>query len=94
MKKILLMGKSGAGKTTLIQAIQNEEIEYRKTQALEFINNFVDSPGEFIEQKRFYSALLVTSYECDLIGLVQEATESESLFPRGLPVHLKNLLSA
>ena len=32
MKKIVLMGRSEAGKTTLTQAMKGEKIQYHKTQ--------------------------------------------------------------
>ena len=37
MKKIVLIGRSEAGKTTLTQAMKGEKIEYHKTQ---YVNNF------------------------------------------------------
>ena len=46
MKKIILMGRSECGKTTLTQALKGREITYHKTQ---YINNFdviIDTPGE------------------------------------------------
>jgi len=81
MRKMLLIGKTGSGKTSLIQGVQGEEIIYRKTQAITFRGMFVDSPGEFLENRRFYSALLVSSVDCDIIGLVQDATRSNSVYP-------------
>ena len=39
MKKLILIGRSEAGKTTLIQALRGEKIEYKKTQ---YVNNFDD----------------------------------------------------
>lgn len=47
MKKIMLVGRSGAGKTTLTQAMKGKKITYHKTQ---YINNYdviIDTPGEY-----------------------------------------------
>lgn len=41
--KIMLIGPSAAGKTTLIQRLIDEEIKYDKTQAVEYIGNFIDT---------------------------------------------------
>ena len=47
MKKIMLVGRSGAGKTTLTQAMKGRKTTYHKTQ---YINNYdviIDTPGEY-----------------------------------------------
>lgn len=81
MKKLLLVGKTGSGKTTLSQAIQGMEISYRKTQAVTYSPCIIDTPGEFVENRRYYSALLASSTECDLVALVQDGTLRNSVFP-------------
>ncbi|OQY13548.1 MAG: ethanolamine utilization protein EutP [Desulfobacteraceae bacterium 4572_19] len=81
MKKLLLVGKTGCGKTTLTQAIQDQKISFRKTQAVSYSGAIVDTPGEFAENRRFYSALVVSSYTCDIVGFVQDATAINSIFP-------------
>ena len=81
MKKTMLVGKTGCGKTTLIQALQGKTITYKKTQAVSFCDAIIDTPGEYVENRRFYSALMATSTPCQLVGLVQDATANHSIFP-------------
>ena len=81
MNKILLIGKTGSGKTSLIQRLQGEDVIYRKTQAITFNGMFVDSPGEFLENRRLYPALMTSSVNCNIIALVQDATAINSVFP-------------
>ena len=81
MKKTMLVGRTGCGKTTLMQAIQGKELVYRKTQAVGFCSSIIDTPGEFIENRRLYSALMASSVGCDVIGLVHDATSAQSIFP-------------
>lgn len=45
MKKIILIGRSGAGKTTLTQALKGEEIKYHKTQYVNYFECIIDTPG-------------------------------------------------
>ncbi|SKC37890.1 EutP/PduV family microcompartment system protein [Maledivibacter halophilus] len=81
MKKIILIGRTGSGKTTLVQALNNYSIEYKKTQAVEFYNNIIDTPGEYIESRRFYNALIALSFDCDIIALVQDCSDDGCIFP-------------
>ncbi len=77
----MLIGSIGAGKTTLTQALKNEIIEYKKTQSIEFDDYIIDTPGEYIDNKVYYNALVVTSADADVIGLVQDSTDETSSFP-------------
>ena len=43
MKRIILMGAIGCGKTTLCQALQGKELIYDKTQAVEFHTEMIDT---------------------------------------------------
>lgn len=80
--RIVLMGRSAAGKTTLCQCINHEEIKYHKTQAVSIINqNMIDTPGEYLERRGFRGALMVTATDADIVVLVQDATEDGTMFP-------------
>lgn len=83
MKKIMMIGRTGCGKTTLTQVLQNQEISYKKTQAIEFFNNAIDTPGEYIENRRFYNALIVSAADCDIIALLQASIDEQCIFPPG-----------
>lgn len=81
MKKLILIGRSESGKSTLIQALRREEISYHKTQYVDFTESVIDTPGEYAEDKMLGGALAVYSYEADVVGLVVSATEPYCLFP-------------
>ncbi len=74
-RKIMFMGRSGAGKTTLTQ-----DIEYHKTQYVNYSEYIIDPPGEYIEDKQFGFALALYSYEVQVIGFVLAANEPFSLY--------------
>ena len=83
-KRIILIGRSMAGKTTLIQYLTNSELKYRKTQTIEIINqNMIDTPGEYLERTAYRGALVVSAADADCIVLVQDAGEHGTMFPPG-----------
>ncbi len=80
MKKIIFMGRTGCGKTTLTQALKGEKIEYEKTQ---YVNNYdviIDTPGEYIETRTLGAALAMYTFEADVVGLLLSACEPYSLY--------------
>lgn len=83
MKKLMLIGKTGVGKTSLIQAIKKQELKYKKTQAIDYYEDIIDTPGEYIENKRYYNAIITMSFDVSIIALVHDADSNESYFPPG-----------
>ncbi len=81
MKKMMLIGRTDSGKTTLADVLQKGYSEARKTQSIERIGTIVDTPGEFAENRRLYRALLVTSYDTDVVAMVMDVDENHTLFP-------------
>ena len=81
MKKIILIGRSGAGKTTLTQALKGEEIKYHKTQYVNYFECIIDTPGEYAQTHELGYALALYSYDADVVGLLLSATEPYSLYP-------------
>lgn len=81
LPKMILIGSSHCGKTTLCQYLTRQTLHYHKTQTVQFIDGFLlDTPGEYLEQKSFYGALSVTAADAQIIVLVQDATEERSMF--------------
>ena len=81
-RRVILIGRSAAGKTTLCQAMAREELRYQKTQTVHLRNEvLLDTPGEYLERRYFRGALMVTAADADVIVLVQDATEGGTMFP-------------
>ena len=81
MKKIIFMGRTGCGKTTLTQKLKNLPMDYHKTQYINYHDIIIDTPGEYAETKGLGAALALYSYEADVVGLLISATDDYSLFP-------------
>ena len=81
MKKIILMGRSECGKTTLRQVLKGDTLHYHKTQYVNHFDVVIDTPGEYAQTKHLGYALALYSYEADVVGLLIAANEQYSLFP-------------
>ncbi len=81
MRKIILIGRSECGKTTLTQALKGKNIEYNKTQYVKHDDLVIDTPGEYIQTRELGGAIALYSYESDIVGLLLSATEPFSLYP-------------
>lgn len=86
MKIVMVMGKTGSGKTTLCKAISGQDISigemnYISTQTTDIINGtFIDTPGQYIENK-WYGSLTIISADCDIMAICQDCTSMENVFP-------------
>ena len=79
----MLVGPVGAGKTSLIHALQNKLERVEKTQSILFCGDAIDTPGEYAQIPRFYSALMVTAIEASVVLVVQDATDLKFSLPPG-----------
>ncbi len=81
MKKTMLIGEWRSGKSTLIRALSDPGYTPRKVLALDFYRDFVNTPSEFLENRRFYPALITASADCDILAFIQDATRSTCQMP-------------
>ncbi len=83
MKKVILVGHVACGKTTLCQCLNDMEMKYKKTQAIEVIHQTIDTPGEYVERRSLLRALVVTSVEAEQVLFVQDASQERFMFSPG-----------
>jgi ethanolamine utilization protein EutP len=78
----MLWGGIGVGKTTLLKALQREEIgAVRKTQMVDYSGWGVDTPGEYSEMGDLRRHLVSASADIRLMIVVHDATRPTSNFP-------------
>ncbi|QOV19849.1 EutP/PduV family microcompartment system protein [Blautia liquoris] len=83
-KRVILIGRSMAGKTTMCQYMNHEGLKYHKTQTIQLINDkVIDTPGEYLERTYMRGALQVTAVDADVIAFVQGADEAGTMFSPG-----------
>lgn len=82
LKRIILIGRSGSGKTSLCQAIRGEDLKYYKTQTVHIENmSIIDTPGEYIERAFFKSTLTAAAVDAEIVVLFQDPTREQIIFP-------------
>jgi ethanolamine utilization protein EutP len=80
--RFMLVGGVGAGKTTLIHALESKKTGHaRKTQMIDYSGWGIDTPGEFVEMGYLRRVLVSTSFDAQLLVAVQDATRADSNFP-------------
>lgn len=81
LKTILMVGRTEVGKTTLANTLVHGSPSGNKTQSIDRVGSIIDTPGEFLENPVYYRAIMVHSYDADVVLLLQEAGSTETLFP-------------
>ena len=84
MKKIMLVGTVGCGKTTLCQRLNGLQLSYKKTQAVEVVNHTIDTPGEYFEHRSFLRSLMTTSVDVDLVLFLADPTQGRWMYSPGM----------
>ncbi len=80
MRKLILAGRSEAGKTSLTQALKGEDVHYVKTQYTKTWDITIDTPGEYAESKEHVGiALGCFAFDSDVIGVLCAADEPYNL---------------
>jgi ethanolamine utilization protein EutP len=83
MKKVMIIGAVGAGKSTLVKALFGERQPAPKTQSLVYRDWVIDTPGEYSENPLYYRSLMATSHQAAAVLLVHDATRERNYFPPG-----------
>lgn len=84
MRHIIVVGRTACGKTTLLQRLMEQPIEYRKTYAIEIYGDAIDTPGEYMDHKKLFHSLMVTCTNAEALVLLHDCTDSVSTFFPGM----------
>ena len=76
MSRFMLIGEWHSGKSSLIRTLSRSDYRPRKVFAVDHHGDFMNTPSEFLENRRWYPALITASAHCDTLIFVQDATRS------------------
>lgn len=85
LSNFIMIGGVGVGKTSLFNNLLYIDGDPKKTQALVYHNEkTIDTPGEYFDNPRLYSAIIQTMMDVDTIIYVHPANSTERKLPHGL----------
>lgn len=87
-RRVMFLGRSQCGKTTLIQALRNQDLPAAKTQAVAYHSQLLDTPGEYAQVTNLSRALAIFAYEVDIVAMVLAANEDYSLYAPNIVPHI------
>ena len=80
-KRIMLIGNSRAGKTSLANRINSADFEVMKSQAICYGENTIDTPGEYLESPMMHKYIISASQDADAVIFVQSFDQPVFSFP-------------
>ncbi|MDR3175001.1 MAG: EutP/PduV family microcompartment system protein [Desulfovibrio sp.] len=87
-RRIMVVGPSGAGKSTLLKSLGLMDGQVKKTEALVYLDEAIDTPGEMLSVPRYYNAIILNSVRASLILFVIDAGRKTRL-PARIALALK-----
>jgi ethanolamine utilization protein EutP len=79
--KVMMIGPTGSGKSTLTKRLLEDSSPVTKTQALTYMDWIIDTPGEYSENPMFYRSLMATSFEAKVLLVIQDGTNYHQILP-------------
>ena len=80
-KRIMLIGNSQIGKTSLANCINSADLEVMKSQAISYGTNTIDTPGEYLESPMMHKYIISASQDADAVLFVQSFDQPIFSFP-------------
>jgi ethanolamine utilization protein EutP len=80
-KRIMLIGNSRTGKTSLANRINSEDLEVMKSQAIRYGENTIDTPGEYLESPMMHKYIISAAQDADAVLFVQSFDQPVFSFP-------------
>ena len=81
-RRIMVIGRSGAGKTTLMTAMGYRSGPVTKTEAVCFTPECIDTPGEFLESPIFKNTFMSLSAKAEVVLLLMDPLKHSSFPPQ------------
>lgn len=82
-KRIMVIGPTNCGKTSLVHALNDDEGPVRKTQDIIYGKNTIDVPGAFVENAWMYKHLITVSQNASHLLLLLNQSKCDDVYSPG-----------
>lgn len=82
-KRIMVVGPTNCGKTSLVNALNDYDGTLRKTQDIIYGKNTIDVPGSYIENPWMYKHIIATAQEASHVLILVDQSRCASIYPPG-----------
>ncbi len=82
-KRIMVVGPTQSGKSTLANVLNDTERPLKKTQDVIYGKNTIDTPGSYIENPSMYKYLIATAQTASHVLLLVDQARPIEVYPPG-----------
>lgn len=82
-KRIMVVGATQSGKSTLINGLNDSLRPLKKTQDVIYGKNTIDTPGSYIENPSMYRYLIATAQAASHVLLLLDQSRNVEVYPPG-----------
>lgn len=82
-KRIMVIGPTACGKTTLVNVLNEEDKPIRKTQNLIYGKNTIDVPGAYIENTWMYKYLISAMQDASHVLILVDQSKPAEVYSPG-----------
>ena len=82
-KRIMVIGPTGCGKTSLVNALNDYEGPLRKTQNIIYTDKTMDVPGSYIENAWMYKHLISASQDASHVLIIVDQSSRSDVYSPG-----------
>lgn len=82
-KRIMVIGPTGCGKTTLVNALNDYDGPLRKTQDIIYGKNTIDIPGSYIENAWMYKHIIAAAQDASHVLILVDQSRCADVYSPG-----------
>jgi len=82
-KRIMVIGPTNCGKTSLVNSLNDYDGPLRKTQDIIYVKNTIDTPGSYIENAWMYKHLIATAQDASHVLILVDQSRCANVYSPG-----------